>query len=526
MVACLIRLKLDLLRNSFRRSVWQVIGTGFGLLYGLLLVVMVMVLQFTVGWEPESLDPVMTTSVLLGSAALLIWLMVPLFLTGGDSIMDPRQFVTYAVPRRQLIVGLVLAAMIGTGSVLTLLWLAGQVLLWRSEPAAAVVALLSAPLLLLLCSVASQAVTSAASAWFSGRRVRDIAVTAAFALGMMAYPVVLNLGEYFESWGALIEEIARVLAWTPLGAGAALPGDAAQGDWGLLALRAAIVLAFLGLALLVTRASLVKITERPSVPRARRAAASGRLGPLGLYPATPWGAVAARCLVYWFKDARYGASIVLVPALVVMMLFFHLQTGQVWMLYGLGPLIAWALGLTISADISYDNTAFALHVTAGLDGMADRLGRAVALCTFAVPLILLGTTLPLILTGNAGHLMLLTFLSLGMFVTFVGASSFVSARMTYPVPKPGENPFHTPPGASGRMMLVQFGSFLVISVLMMPEVILLIIWGITEAAWMGPVTAVFGLFKGVLLLGTGIWLGAKVYDRSQPELFQQVREYA
>lgn len=526
MVACLIRLKLALLRNSFRRSVWQVVGTSFGLLYGLFLVMMVVVLQFMVGGDPGSLEPVMTASVLLGSGALLVWLLVPLFFSGGDSIMDPRQFVTYAVPRTHLVAGLVLAAMIGTGSVLTVPWLAGQILLWRSEPAAVVVALLSAPLLLLLFSASSQAVTTAVSAWFSGRRVRDIAVMAAFALGMMVYPVALNLGEYFDSWEELIAEVANTLAWTPLGAGAALPGDAAQAEWGLLALRLVIVFATLGAALLVTRAALVKVTERPSLPRVRRAAASGRLGPLGMFPATSWGAVAGRCLIYWFKDARYGASIVLIPALVVMMVVFHLQSGQAWMLYGLGPLIAWALGLTISADISYDNTAFALHVTSGLDGMADRLGRAVALCTFAVPLILLGTTLPLIFTGNAEHLMVLTFLSLGMLLTFVGSSSFASARMTYPVPKPGENPFRTPPGASGRLMLVQFVSFFVITVLMLPEVTLLIIWAVTGVAWLGPLTAVFGLIKGVLLLWAGIRLGAKVYDRSQPELFQQVSEYA
>lgn len=526
MVARLIRLKLDLLRNSFRRSAWQVIGTGFGLLYGLFLVTMVMVLQFTVGREPESVQPLLTTSVLLVSAALLIWLVVPLFITGADSIMDPRQFVTYAVPRRQLITGLVLAAMIGTGSVLTVPWLAGQILLWRSEPAAVVVAVLSIPLLLLLCSAASQAVTTAASAWFAGRRVRDVAVITAFAVGMMLYPVVLNAGEYFDSWGDLMVEVAQVLAWTPLGAGGALPGDAARGEWGLLVLRVAVVLASLAAVLLLTRAALVKTTERPSLPKVRRAAASGKLGAFGLYPAAPWGAVAARCLTYWFKDARYGASIVLVPALVVMMVFFHLQTGQVWMLYSLGPLLAWALGLTISADISYDNTAFALHVTAGVRGVSDRVGRVAALCTFAVPMILLGTALPLVLTGQTEHVVLVTALTLGMFLTFIGCSSFVSARMTYPVPKPGENPFHTPPGAGGRMMLVQFGSFLLISAMMTPEVILLVIWAASGAAWLGPATAAFGLLKGALLLWAGIRLGARLYDRSQPELFQQVREYA
>lgn len=527
MVASLIRLKRDLMLNSFNRSAWQIVGTIFGLLYGLGIVVAAFFGQFFLGQDPEDYSWLLVFSSLSGSLAMLIWIILPLFFTGGDSLMDPKQFVTYAVPRKKLIAGLVISALIGVATFLTLIWLVGQVVMWRSDAAAMLVALLSLPLLLLLYSTASQAMTTVASAWFDGRRVRDFVVIFGVALLMLLYPLSMSVGRAFDSWGDALPVVAEVLAWTPLGAGAALPYDALTGQWGLLMLRLLVVLGTIGLSLVLIRLSLIKITERPSVPKASaKAAKAGNLGFFSVFPATPWGTIAARALTYWFKDSRYGASIILVPALVLMMVFASLQADTSWMLYGIGPLMAWTLGIAICADISYDNTAFALHVTTGVDGTADRLGRVAALMTFAVPLILLGTVVPILLIGNPADLVLMVGLSLGVFSACAGFSAFISARMTYPVPKPGDNPFKTPPGSGGRMALVQLGSLLAVLILMLPEIVIGVVWLVTGADWLGPVIAAVSVLKGAGLLWGGIMLGARVYDRSQPELFQQVREYS
>ena len=94
----------------------------------------------------------------------------------------------------------------------------------------------------------------------------------------------------------------------------------------------------------------------------------GRLGLLGVLPATPAGAVMARSLTYWFRDPRYSGSLVVIPLLPVVLAFQGSQTGDFTSLGILAPLSAFILAWSISADVSYDNTAFALHLATGVRG--------------------------------------------------------------------------------------------------------------------------------------------------------------
>ena len=75
MVAHLLRLKLTLLRNSVRRSPWQLVGLGIGILYALGLVALgITGLLFLRGADPGVAQ---TVVVLGGAAALLGWAVVP-----------------------------------------------------------------------------------------------------------------------------------------------------------------------------------------------------------------------------------------------------------------------------------------------------------------------------------------------------------------------------------------------------------------------------------------------------------------
>ena len=99
----------------------------------------------------------------------------------------------------------------------------------------------------------------------------------------------------------------EVLGWSPLGAVWSVPGRLAMGDPAGAAAAAAIALATLVGVLLLWRLALgagLRVRgERPP-----RAVAGGRLGPLGWMPATPTGAVLARSLIYWFRDATAGEA--------------------------------------------------------------------------------------------------------------------------------------------------------------------------------------------------------------------------
>ncbi|OSM44136.1 hypothetical protein [Nesterenkonia sp. PF2B19] len=123
-------------------------------------------------------------------------------------------------------------------------------------------------------------------------------------------------------------------------------------------------------------------------------------------------------------------------------------------------------------------------------------------------------------------MVLTTTVSVGMLLTAVGVSSLVSARFTYPVPKPGDSPFKQPQGALGRVMVIQLLSMAAIGLLMVPELVGWIVWTFTGIGWVGAVTATVAVLKGAGILGAGLLLGARVFDRSQPELFQQVQAHA
>lgn len=526
MAATLIRLKLRLMANSFSRSVWQILGTIFVLLYGLGMATMFFVLQLRFGRGEEPLQNLLNISVGLGTVAMLFWIAVPLFVAGGDNLMDPRRFVTYAVPRNSLIVGLVASALISVGAIITLFWLIGQVALWRAEPGTLVTALLTLPLLLLTFSLVSQAITTAMSAWFGGRRSRDVLAIIGVLLAISVWPLMTLIQDAFNTLEEAMPVIVEVLSFTPLAAGVALPASVAEGDWVGFLLRAVILLVTMAACLLVIRVALVTITERPKAPAAAKAVQQGKLGFFGLFPAAPWGAVAARSMTYWFKDPRYGASLVMVPALTVVAVVMASQSQMHWMLYALGPFFAWALGYGISADISYDSTAFAHHVTAGVRGIDDRMGRVAALMSFALPLTMLAAVVPPLLVGTWQAMLLTAGISLGALLVAVGFSAFISARLIYPVPKPGESPFATPQGSAGRAFILQMASWLTLLLFMAPELVLWAIWLATGAVWVIPVLLTITLVKGALMLWWGIRLGAKVYDRSQPELYQQVRSYA
>jgi ABC-2 type transport system permease protein len=204
-------------------------------------------------------------------------------------------------------------------------------------------------------------------------------------------------------------------------------------------------------------------------------------------------------------------------------MFFGLsQAGDMTAMLWLGPIMAFLLAFSISADISYDNTAFALHLAAGVSGLADRAGRAAACGLFAAPLTVLATVLPVAVMDQWQLLPALLGLSVGTLLSGLGLSSVVSARYTYNVPLPGESPFKTPPGSAARMMVVQGLGMAALVVLVLPEGLLALALVLTGQPLWGWLSLAAGLVLGSALLLAGVWTGGRWYDRRGPELLQAV----
>lgn len=519
MVAHLLRLKITLLRNSLRRSPWQLLGLIIGGLYavgiaGFFGVALVLL-------RTAELELAQTVVVLGGSAAFLGWAIVPIVASSADMTLDPARFTTAAVPMPQLLAGLALGGLIGIPGIATALVALATVGTWSRGVPAVLAAMLGAVLGVMTCVVLSKVVTTATAGLASSRRFKDVSALAFMVPLMFMGPLAAFVAQGAAGSAGFLTDLAGFLAWTPAGAAWSLGGDAAAGDYGPAVLKLLISLATLaGLAwcwkLLLQRA----LVTPPYTAGGKKRA--GRMGLFAVMPATPTGAIAARSLTYWLRDPRYSGSLVVIPLLPVLLFFQASQTGDYGVLAITGPLAAFLLAWSISADVSYDNTAFALHLSSGVRGVHDRLGRALACLAFALPIVLVFSIGPFFFTGDWEWLPSLLGLSLGILFTGLGLASVVSARYTVAVPLPGDSPFKKPPGNVAQTMAVQFGGMGVLLVLVLPEAALFIAQSITGSMVPGWINLVLGPVLGLALFVAGVRLGGKWLDARGPELLAQL----
>ncbi len=519
MVAHLLRLKLTLLRNSLRRSPWQLVGLGIGAVYALGIVGLGVAGLLLL--RQADVETAQTVVVLGGAAALLGWAVIPIVASAADLTLDPARFTTFAVPMPQLLAGLALAGLIGIPGASTALVALATVGTWSRGLPAASGALAGAVLGVLTCVVLSRVVTAATAGLASSRRFRDLSAIAFLVPLVLMGPIVAGVARGIAGSAGFMAELARFLEWTPAGAAWALGGELAAGHYGAAALKLVIALASLaGLALcwqlLLQRA----LVTPPYAGTAKKKTAG--LGLFGIVPATPTGAIAARSLSYWLRDPRYAGSLVVVPLLPVLLWFQASQSGFYGFLQFVGPLTAFLLAWSISSDVSYDSTAFALHVSAGVRGLHDRLGRALACLAFALPVVLAFSVIPMFLTGEWTLLPGILGLGLGVLFTGLGLSSVVSARYTMPVPLPGESPFKKPPGNVAQTLAVQFGGMAVLLLLVSPELALVALQLAGGNAAAGWICLALGPVLGLVLFVAGVRLGGQWFDKRTPELLAQL----
>ncbi|RMI13743.1 hypothetical protein [Cellulomonas triticagri] len=519
MVAHLVRLKLTLLRNGLRSSVWKVVGLVLTGLYALFLVAMCVAGLVVLGTQ-DDVELRRTVVVLAGSLLVVGWWLLPLVAFGVDSTLDPERFRLFALRRRHLLTGLSLAGLVGVPGVATVLLGGASALAWWREPVALVAGVVGGALGVLLCVVGSRAVTTLLAPFISGRRFREVAAVLAIVPLILLGPILLGVTAGLATVADVLPDIAVVVGWTPVGAPWALAADVGAGAWGAAAGKVGISLATLVVLVAVWDRALAASFVRSE---GGTSASHSGLGFFDRVPATPTGAVVARCLTYWLRDPRYAASVAVVPVMVLLLWFLGRGGSGV---LGAGVLVAFVMGWSLSADISYDHTAFWTHLAAPVDGRVDRTGRAVAgllvggVAVLATDLVVLGVS------GRWDATAPLLGMSLGVLAAGVGLSSVYSARVVYPVPKPGDNPFSTPQGNSFAVMLTQSLGMLLLLVVCAPTVGLGIAALLTDVVLLDVLTLAVGVGTGVAAVVVGIRTGARVYDRRAPELLQSIRSFA
>ncbi|WP_445443790.1 ABC transporter permease [Clavibacter sp. km1a] len=516
MVALVLRLRLALLANAFRRSPWQVLGLVAAGVYGIL--VTVLAVGALAGLRDADVPAARDLVVAGGALVVLGALVVPLVL-GSEDALDPRRFALYGIASRRLALALGVAALVSVPGVILVVLALTTVVTWARDPVTALVAVLGAVAAVVTCVLVARISTVLASVLLSTRRAREATGLLAGLVAVLLVPAVVALAQadLLDDGLRPARGLLDVLAWTPLGAAWAAPAAAVAGDAGD---AAGMLLVAIASAALLT---LLWIRVVPWALTAPDRAGGGRaqtgLGWFGRFGASPAGAVAARSVTYWIRDPRYRATLVLIPVLPLVLLVPLVIVDVDAHVLALVPLpvMALFLGWSVHNDTAHDHTAVWLHVVSGIRGVADRVGRIVPVLAIGVPLVAIGAPLSALGFGDASVLPSVVGVSGGVLLVGVGLASLFSARFPYPASRPGDSPFHAPQSAGAGGSTVPTLTFLATVVLALPSAWL---------GWMGLVhggaypawSLIVGLGIGALTLVAGLVGGGRVFERRGPEL--------
>ena len=548
MVATLLGLKFRLVVAELRRSVarlvlYIIIGSNALIALALLLIGLIAT-SFVVEGN-EALVGAIT--VILGSIVIIGWTILPLLFFGSDQTLDPARFVLFPLTGRKLAPGLVLAGVLGIPGLLTALVSLGSALPWIHSPLIALIGLVGGALGFLMSQVCCRTASTAASGFLSSRKAKDltglISLIVILVLSMSGYFISLVFAFIsenstgFEGLAANLQQLSSVLAWTPLGAPWALAADAAHAHWWLMLGHLAVTVIYLIFGLLLYAAVLdkalvtpartgpVAISRHDSIARAGSWAwANGALAPVA--------AITARCLRYWRRDPRYLGQI---PAILVVLLLFILMGATMPMLssddnvaippalitgmngFGLG-FTALMAGYVLSADVASDASVWWIHLSTGIKGWQDRLGRIIAQASWTLPLIILGGSLVSVIVGSMDRIPAVLGAMVALYLTGAAAAAVFSALIIYPVALPGESPLRMKTGMMGSQMLSQFGCLTAGSLLGLPVAI----WAIFATGWQAWLVLVTGLLWGGAMLAVGIILGGRIMDSRGSAILQSL----
>ncbi|GAA4266932.1 ABC transporter permease [Frondihabitans peucedani] len=514
MVAQLLRLRIvgigNRLRFGLRPAFWTVVILLVALVASLVVAALASQLRFAPLGEVEAL----TTGA--GSLLLVAFFVAP-FAASRPAWSDPRRLFGYGVSTDRAAAGLALGGAIGLPALALVILATGYVRSWSEGTGIAWLAVVSSVLAgvtaLLLALVASTL-----SAMSTTRRSRDLLVAGGIVLAILLVPLVVDLVRVLLPGGYPGSSFwTSALGWTPFGAALALPAHAATGDTGRVIGGLVVALASIGLLWWAWRSLVERALHSTPAP-----AVSGERVGLGWFDftlGTPTGAVAARSLTYWARDARYRWSLVILPFLPLLVVPLGIA-GIDWSMLALVPvpLMCLLLGFLPHNDVSYDNTALWLHIATNTGGLPDRVGRIAPPLVIGIPLSVVGSLVAVWLHGDFGAFGAEFGVSFALLLSGLGLSSILSAALPYAAVRPGDDPFQQPQttgSAPGWSQSIMFGGAVLLSA---PTGWLAVMAAIDGRVGLTALALLTGLATGVVVLVAGILIGSRIFAHRAPEL--------
>ncbi|MFF5426902.1 MULTISPECIES: transporter [unclassified Streptomyces] len=518
-----VRLKLALLRNGLRQSSGRTAVYITSIVVTLLIAV-AMMLSFLLLRGGSAAG---TVSVLVIALLALGWVVMPLFVPGGDETLDPSRLVMLPLRPQPLVRALLVASLVGIGPFFALCLAIGAALALADDAAGTVVAVLAVPLTVLVCVALSRAVAAANVRLLTSRKGRDLALLSGLliAVGMQ----VINFGA--QSLGrsgdlSVLDPAASVAGWLPPAAAFAAIGDAGDGAYAEAAGRLLLTVAALVLLLVWWRRSLVRLMVEPdgstlAAATVTKDATDGRGRLARLLPEGRTGAVMERSLRYIGRDPKTKASWVTALAIGALVPVFNAYQGAgsiYWASFASGM-----LGMQMFNQFGQDSSAFWMvsqTISSPAGAYAELRDRALALLVITVPYTVV------VAVGTAAILGDFSQLPEGLGVAFalIGAmlalGAVLSVRFPYSIPQDSHR--NVAAGQGGLAMGAVFGGMLAGPVLCAP-LIGLVIWlhvaGLHDLLWL---VLPAGVLYGALLAWAGLKSVAPRMAARLPEILQAV----
>lgn len=555
MVGHLVSLKWKYVQASFRRSIWAVIGLVIAAVYAVILLA-----GLALGYVGTALNTPETgplIALVAGSVFALGWAVVPIFFSGLDGTLDESRFVLFPIKPATLQKGQFFGGFVGIPGIATVLAVLLGLIAYGSQPLLFVVYLVCAVLGLATLMVWARLANRVGMALSTNPRVANV-------LMIVAAVLMMSLGFIFGGTAVYLsrhwEALLPLLPWlsvTPFGSAYAVPYWLAAGNvpaaLGCLVLTAVYLVGgwwLWGRSLARSMANVGGSARHASAAQV----AAGDLGLLGRFPATPRGAVAARTLHSLLKDNRLQLLTVSTVMLYLMMtvgfpLIMSVAGGSVTGEVGFGPdpesanriinsgvmqlFGFWMYFATVFTGyymcylVSYDNTAFSLHVLSPLRGIDDRIGRLWGYSVLAVPIVVVMLLVASVANGHLELFPVVLLHQLGVFAAAAGMGCVLDTFMSPPVAPPGANPFKNPKNNEGvgkqlllmlSMVVVMLsalpgGISVIVYVLLTQNLLTLVIGGVVQL-----------MIGGGLLVGGVVW-GGRRFDRLSPRMLERVARF-
>ena len=365
------------------------------------------------------------------------WIMLPL-LVGSDRALDVARLAVLPLGRRELVVGLFAASLVGAPPVATLVLLSGAIPAYAAGRAGTAIVVADVLVMAVLSIATGRAVSAGLAAVVHSRRGRDLAsvvLAIVSAAGYIAWRLSTALARQVDQLRP--SRLTDALSWTPPGALARSITDAHSGA--LLAAVGGLAYAFgvlMAVGWLWARALERQLTNPAATASGRSTRAATATRAARVRPRTPAAAV-------WLKDLRYlwrapvqRANIVtgVVTAGFVTVPLLTGTNRPFGLVPYLGVLVAFFLETNLSANLfGVDGAAFGTYLLTGAEAGEVLRGKVLAVSSVVGTIATVVTLAACALSGAWAELPSGLLLTAGVIMVAAGTGVVASVRSPFPV---------------------------------------------------------------------------------------------